>query len=308
MIRSMTGYGQAQSSDEQVRVVAEIRAVNNRFLKITQRTPEGLASIEPAVEKRVRQHLGRGTVIVNLTVEPRGSAARAPLNGAVLAAYWRDLANALGDLGGQGPPPLEALLALPGVVGDEAALLTGIEGLAERIDRVVAEALGCLDAMRAAEGEATARDLAATLQDMEARLAAIQRLAPKVVSDYRQRLAARAEVLLAGTALAADDPALLREVAFFAERCDINEELTRLASHMAQFRDQLAAPEPASPRPGEGGGGPSGAGRRLEFLAQEMHREITTIGSKANDADVAREVVEVKVAVDRLREQSQNIE
>jgi uncharacterized protein (TIGR00255 family) len=304
----MTGYGQAQWSDDRVRIAVEVRAVNNRFIKIMPRTPEGLTCLEPAIEKRIREHLGRGTVNVNLTVEPQGSAARAPLNTAVLAAYWKDLAEVGRDLGIEGPPALDAVLLLPGVVGEEATVLVGIAHLAERVDQVVAEALGRLDAMRAAEGQATAQDLAATLQDMERRLAAVQRLAPKVVADYHQRLVVRVEMLLAGTPLAAEDPVLAKEVALFAERCDINEELARLASHIAQFREQLSAPGPAGARPGEGGPCPSGAGRRLEFLAQEMHREITTIGSKANDADISREVVEIKVAVDRLREQSQNIE
>ncbi len=296
MIRSMTGFGRAEYADDRVRIVAEIRTVNNRGLKVSPRLPDGMTALEVPIEKLVRRHLTRGTVLLNLIVEPRGPAARVPVNADLLAAYWQDVESARERLGaaGGGPPPLEALLALPGVVGAEEVWLETIEDLPERVEGVVAEALDRLDAMRTAEGDATARDLAVTLEAIEGRLATIRSRAPEVVADYRRRLSERVEMLLEGTALAAEDPTLMREIAFFAERSDISEELARLASHIAQFREVLAAPEPA--------------GRRMEFIAQEMYREINTVGSKANDAEIAREAVEVKVGVDRLREQSQNIE
>lgn len=295
MIRSMTGYGRAESTDDQVRIAVEVRSVNNRFLKVSQRLPEGLTSLEVPIENLVRKHLSRGTVNLNLVVEPRGAAVRAPINAAVLSAYWKDLAALARETGGAArPPALEALLGLPGVVGTEEALLTGIVGLEERVTKVVAETLERLDRMRAAEGASTAGDLAAILDAIEERLAAIQARAPQVMGEVRQRLAARVESLLADIQLAPDDPSLMREVAFLAERSDINEELARLASHTDQFRGLLSSPDPA--------------GRRCEFLAQEMYREINTIGSKANDAEIARQAVEVKVGVDRLREQSQNVE
>jgi len=295
VIRSMTGYGRAESTDDQVRIAVEVRSVNNRFLKVSQRLPEGLTSLEVPIENLVRKHLSRGTVNLNLVVEPRGAAVRAPINAAVLSAYWKDLAALARETGGAArPPALEALLGLPGVVGTEEALLTGIVGLEERVTKVVAETLERLDRMRAAEGASTAGDLAAILDAIEERLAAIQARAPQVMGEVRQRLAARVESLLADIQLAPDDPSLMREVAFLAERSDINEELARLASHTDQFRGLLSSPDPA--------------GRRCEFLAQEMYREINTIGSKANDAEIARQAVEVKVGVDRLREQSQNVE
>ena len=295
MIRSMTGYGAAERTTDEVRIAVEIRTVNNRSLKVSQRTPEGLGAAEVVIDRLVRERLTRGTVFVSLTVEPVGAAARAPINREVLAAYWKDLARLREDLGrGDGPPALEALLGLPGVVGDEAVVLTGIKNLESLVREAAREALDRLDAMREAEGQATAKDLAANLEELARRVAAVRSRAGCVIQEYRDRLQERAQALLEGVEIAADDATLAREVAFFAERSDINEELARLQSHLEQMRDLLGASEPV--------------GRRLEFLAQEMYREANTIGAKANDVEIAREVLPIKVAVDRLREQAQNIE
>jgi len=295
MIRSMTGYGAAERTTGEVRIAIEIRTVNNRSLKVSQRTPEGLGAAEVVIDGLVRERLTRGTVYVRLVVEPLGAAARAPLNREVLAAYWKDLARLREELGGgDGPPTLEALLALPGVVGDEAVVLTGIKNLESLVREAAREALDRLDAMRETEGQATAKDLAANLEEMARRVAAVRRRAGAVIQEYRDRLRERVQALLEGVEIAADDATLAREVAFFAERSDINEELARLESHLEQMRDLLGVSEPV--------------GRRLEFLAQEMSREANTIGAKSNDVEIAREVLPIKVAVDRLREQSQNIE
>ncbi len=295
MIRSMTGYGAAEHTSDQARIAVEMRSVNNRSLKLSQRTPEGLGAAEPVIERLVRKHVHRGTVKVTLAVEPCGAGARAPINQEVLAAYWKDLA-ALGERFGLGgtEAPLAALLALPGVVGDERSLLTGLEDLPARIEKVVAEALERLDAMREAEGEATAKDMRDALDRIEHRLEAVRSRAPAVIEEYRRRLQERAEALLDGVEIPLDDSGLAREVAFFAERSDINEELARMASHVAQYRELLAGTGPA--------------GRRLEFLAQEMSREVNTIGAKSSDAEIAADVVEMKVQVDRLREHAQNVE
>jgi len=295
MIRSMTGYGAAERTTDEVRIAIEIRTVNNRSLKVSQRSPEGLGAAEVVIDRLVRERLTRGTVHVSLTVEPVGAAARAPINREVLAAYWKDLARLREELsGGDGPPALEALLGLPGVVGDETVVLTGIKNLESLVKETAREALDRLDAMREAEGQATAKDLAANLEEMARRVTAVRRRAGAVIQEYRDRLQERAQALLKGVEIAVDDATLAREVAFFAERSDINEELARLQSHLEQMRDLLGASEPV--------------GRRLEFLAQEMSREANTIGAKSNDVEIAREVLPIKVAVDRLREQAQNIE
>jgi len=288
MIRSMTGYGTAERTTGEVRVVAEVRSVNNRYFKANLRLPEGLGGLEARIERLLRERISRGTVTVNVTVEPRGAAARVPVNTDLLEAYRRDLersAPAVSD---------DALLALPGVVGEEEGRLTGIENLPEEVEAAVREGLEQLNRMRDAEGRATADDMAAVLDGIDRRAAAIGRRAPQVVEEYRRRLQERVQTMLEGVEIAPDDQTLARELAFFAERADVNEELARLDSHVQQFRELFEATGPV--------------GRRAEFIAQEMYREVNTIGSKANDAAVAREAVEIKVGVDRLREQAQNIE
>jgi len=252
------------------------------------RRPDGLGSAEAAIERQVRDRISRGTVTVNLTVEPRGAAARAPINTEVLAAYRRDLERLAAETGGGGGEvPLEALLGLPGVFGSDEVRLTEIENLGAEVEAAVAAAIERLDAMRETEGRATAADI-------ERGVAAIEPRAPEVVEAYRDRLRERVSALLDGMEVPADDALLVREVAFFAERSDINEELSRLKSHVGQFRALLGETEPV--------------GRKLEFLTQEMVREVNTLGAKSSDLNISRQVVEMKAKVDRLREQTQNIE
>jgi uncharacterized protein (TIGR00255 family) len=297
MIRSMTGYGAAERTNDQVRIAVEIRTVNNRFFKANQRSPEGLGAIEVAIENLLRATISRGTINLNLTVEPKGAAARAPVNAAMLAAYLKDVTD-FGQAHVPGFRPedvrVEALLALPGVVGSDQVLLVGVENLQAQVEATVKEALERLNVMRDQEGQATARDMVAALDETDRRIAAVLARAPGVLEEYRARLQERVSALLEGAQIPLDDQALLREVALFAERSDINEELTRLKSHVDQFREMIGASGPA--------------GRRLEFLTQEMYREVNTLGAKSGDCQVSREVVEIKVCVDRLREQTQNIE
>jgi len=293
MIRSMTGYGSAERTTDRVRISVEIRTVNNRSLKINPRTPEGFGTIEVEIERLLRERIGRGTVNVTLTVEPHGASARAPINRDVLSAYWNDLAD-LRKKVGEEAVSLDALLALPGVVSSETVLLSEIQDLPAQIQKAVGEALGRLDAMRETEGKVIRKDITAILDEMERHVAAIRHRTPTVVQEYQQRLKDRIADLLRGTEVPLDDQTLAREVAIFAERSDVNEELTRLASHAEQFRELLSTRGPV--------------GRQLEFLTQEMYREANTIGAKANDAQISRDVVEIKVGVDRLREHSQNIE
>jgi uncharacterized protein (TIGR00255 family) len=288
----MTGYGAAEHVGETVRVAAEVKSINNRFVKLNLRTPDGFGAMEVEIEKLLREDITRGTINLNLAVEPRGESARAPINTEILMGYVRDLEPLAREAHRQ--LDLAGLLDLPGVVGGEKELLTGIEGLPELIMKVVRQAVERLDAMRRAEGEATARDMEASLAEMERQVAAITVRAPALVEEYRKRLRERIEVLLQGVELSLDDVTLTREVAFYAERTDVNEELARLASHIEQFRALLTESGPA--------------GRKLEFLTQEMGREVNTLGSKSGDSQVSRGVVELKVAVDRLREQSANVE
>lgn len=297
MIRSMTGYGAAERVTDKVRIAVEIRTVNNRFYKSNQRLPAGLGAVEMGIDALLRDTISRGTINLTLTVTPKGSGARAPINADLLTAYWRDLcaigAGLTGDFQAR-DVRLETLLELPGVVGGEEVLLTGIENLPAEIEGTVKEAIARLNQMRDVEGLATLKDMTLALDDIAQRITVIQTRAPALVEEYRTRLRQRVTDLIQGAEIPLDDQTLVREVAFFAERSDINEELARLSSHVAQYRELLKASGPG--------------GRKLEFLTQEMGREVNTIGSKSSDSEVARQVVEIKVDVDRLREQSQNVE
>jgi uncharacterized protein (TIGR00255 family) len=287
MIRSMTGYGAAEQADQEVRIAVEIRTVNNRFFKSVLHLPEGLGAVEVTIDKILRETNTRGTISLGLTVEPRGGAARVPINKDILEAYLKDLESFAGGWSGKNTHYYNGLLGLaldlPGVVGSQDVLLTGIENLSDRIEAVVREAVGRLNAMRDTEGQATAADMRAALTEME-----------RLINEYRDRLRQRVKELLEGVEISLDDQTLAREVAFAAERSDINEEIARLKSHVSQYRELLVESGPA--------------GRKLEFLTQEMYREVNTIGSKSADSEVSRHVVGIKVGVDRLREQSQNVE
>ena len=298
MIRSMTGYGAAEQADQEVRIAVEIRTVNNRFFKSVLHLPEGLGAIEVTLDKILRESITRGTISLGLMVEPRGGAARVPINKDILEAYMKDLEGFAGGWSGKNTHYYNGLLGfaldLPGVVGSQDVLLTGIENLSDRIEAVVREAVGRLNAMRDAEGQATAADMRAALTEMERLIAAVEARVPFVINEYRDRLRQRVKELLEGVEISLDDQTLAREVAFAAERSDINEEIARLKSHVSQYRELLVESGPA--------------GRKLEFLTQEMYREVNTIGSKSADSEVSRHVVGIKVGVDRLREQSQNVE
>ncbi|MCX5682781.1 MAG: YicC family protein, partial [Planctomycetota bacterium] len=298
MIRSMTGYGAAERADQDVRIAVEIRTVNNRFFKGVQHLPDGLGAIEVTLDKILRETITRGTISLGLTVEPRGGGARVPVNKDILQAYLKDLEDFAGAGAAKGAPYGNALLgfclSLPGVVGSEDVLLTGLENLPARIVAVVREAVGRLNAMRDTEGQSTADDMRAALTEMERLITAVEARVPFVISEYRDRLRQRVKDLLEGVEISLDDQTLAREVAFAAERSDINEEISRLKSHVSQYRELLVESGPA--------------GRKLEFLTQEMYREVNTIGSKSADSEISRHVVGIKVGVDRLREQSQNVE
>ncbi len=293
MLRSMTGFGTAQGSVEGVEYAVEVRSVNSRYLKPVIRLPEGLSSLEADVEKAVRERISRGTVTVNVRMHVPEELATYTVNALALQRYIDQLKPLEIDASPMLRIDLGVLLQLPGVC--EPPALEAIAGRTrDGLLAIIVEALEALIAMRQVEGEAQGADLAQYCEAMASDLSAVSQRAPAVVADYRQRLAARvAELLNAGSA-AVDEDALAREVAVFAERSDIAEEVSRLTGHLAQFRETMAAEQPA--------------GRKLDFIAQEMLREANTIASKANDAGIARRVVDIKTAIDRIKEQVQNVE
>ncbi|MFW6133702.1 MAG: YicC/YloC family endoribonuclease [Planctomycetota bacterium] len=293
MVRSMTGFGAAAANVDGVEYTAEVRSVNNRYFKPTVRLPEGFAALEADVETHLRDRITRGTVSVTLRMKVPDAWAGYRVNTAALQNYL----DQLKPLEVEADPSLRidlgTLLQLPGVCEppelDELVEQTR-EGVLELIDR----ATDALVEMRKTEGAALAADMLGHCDVIVEQLEAVGARAPFVVSDYRRRLADRVAELTAAGNVSVDSEQIAREVAVFAERSDIAEELSRLGGHVEQFREATKMKGPC--------------GRKLEFIAQEMLREANTIASKSNDAEIARAVVEIKTAVDRIKEQAQNAE
>ena len=292
MILSMTGYGEAQYSEEGVSYALEIRSVNGRYLKISIKLPESLALLEPEVENLLRQRLIRGSLSYTLRLRDNTPEAAQDINQSALASYVRQLQGI--SLPGQVQIDLAALLTLPGVCQPPEIDETRRGHQWQILARLTNQVLDRLIQMRRVEGKTLCEDLFKQCRQIREHLAAVTERAPIVLQDYHQRLLQRANELIGDGRLQLELADIKREVALFAERCDINEEITRLSSHLDQFEKLCESDEQA--------------GRKLDFLAQEMLREANTIASKANDAAVAHHIVEIKGAIDRLKEQVQNVE
>ena len=293
----MTGQGQGRRQLGASEISAEVRAVNNRHLKVHIRTCDSLSSLEPQIEALVRSSLRRGSL--QLTVQLTGGSLeqRYQLQPDVLAGYYRQCQELAEKLGTPAAVQLSDLLVLPGVVSERRGLGLASELPEELVDSVlgsVADALACLNRMRQAEGQSMADELQQQLRTLEGLAAHIEQRAPLVVDEYRLRLEARLCKVLGelGTQLQQADVA--REVLIMADKADIREELVRLRSHFNQFDNLLRAPE--------------SQGRKLDFLIQELFRETNTIGSKAQDADIAQRVVDIKTIIEQMRELVQNVE
>jgi len=285
----MTGFGASRREEEGVGMEVEVRSVNHRFLQVKSRLPQDLLALEPRLEARVRERLGRGSVTVRVKLAPGPRAAL--LDRERLRRYAAELAELARELDLAGGVDLGVLTGLP-----EALAPTGPAdperlwpGLSTCLDR----ALDLLDEMRLAEGRLLLADLEGRLDESAALLDRVEERVPPAVRAAREALASRVDELLADRdPLPRED--LAREFALLADRLDISEEITRFRSHLAQWRKICA------------GGGP--VGRRLDFLLQEMGREVNTMGAKANDAPISHLVVEIKAILEKQREQVQNLE
>lgn len=296
MISSMTGYGQAAFEVEGAAFEVELRSVNHRHLDVRARLPRGLAAFEAELRAQVAERLGRGKV--DLTVRATGGAALAATVELDLAVAQRYLAAA-GALRAQhgvaGELDVGALLALPGVVRVAEHELRE-ETARSALAAALAAALDSLLVMRDAEGAALDRELRGRLDRLEVLTREIEARSGLVQRTVRERLRRRAEQLREETGLL-DEARLHQEVVWAADRLDVTEECVRLHSHVGQFRALLDAAGARRP-----------AGRRLDFLLQEMGREANTIGSKSADAPISHQVVELKTELERIREQVQNVE
>lgn len=293
MIASMTGFGRAEFEVAGAGYQVELRSVNQRHLDLQVRLPRSLARFEPGLRRRLQPRFARGKVELSVNGRPGAALEALRIDGEVAGRYVEAARELAGRHGLGGALDVARLLALPGVARFAEPELPEGEfesALAQAVDRAADATL----AMRRAEGEALERDLRARLAELDALAAQVEERAGSVQAATREKLRKRAEQLAAETGLS--DPArLAQEVVWAADRLDVTEELVRLRSHGEQFRAALA-------------GGAGGVGRRLEFLLQEMAREVNTLGSKGSDAPLAHLVVELKTGLERMREQVQNVE
>ena len=292
MLLSMTGFGEARLQEECWTVSVEIRTVNNRHLKVSAKISEPYGALEPDIERLVRETIRRGTVQVVLRVDRPRRAEDYRLNLVALASY-RDQLDALqGEAGGA--TPLGSLLVLPGVVEERKPATDDPHQDWPALSAVLTQALRKLQLARAEEGNAMGNELLVLGKAVASHLDQIVTRGPEVVAAYQKRLTERVQSALEGQGVTLEPKDLIREVAILSERADISEEIIRLRAHLAQYIDVIHEPE--------------SAGRKLEFVVQEMGRETNTIGSKANDVEISRSVVEIKGLLEKIRELIQNVE
>ena len=295
MLRSMTGFGAGSATVDGVTATAEFRTVNHRGLKLSLRLHPSNAKLETELDRLAKDLIRRGSVQLTVKVDDGSDGAvRTEINVPQVLAFYEAAREAAAAGQMQPPGDIAALLSLPGAVTtrevafDEAAMAGAVEA-------AVREAAAALDAFRQTEGEALKTDLLAQLAVIRRSLSAVAERAPQVVEEYREKIRTRLGEILARNDLSVPDETIVREVAVFADRADVNEEIARLGCHLDQFQATLNGPDEVE-------------GRKLDFLCQEMFREINTIGSKANDLTLSQTVVEMKSAAEKVREQVQNVE
>lgn len=289
----MTGHGDAHREDNGLRVSVDIRTVNSRYFKMSLRGSDYMGDLESRIDPLVRKSIRRGTVNVLLRLDRDVGADDYQINHAVLAGYLKQLSHLDVGLPAAGSVSLDTILMLPGVIETDSPS-KDIDTAWKTIEPAIEKALNNLQTMRRAEGQAMADDLLKNIEEIAGALAEVRKRAPRVIAAYQDRLTERMNKLLEDYEVTVTTADVVREVGIFAERSDISEELVRLQSHLEQFQKIMNSGE--------------SAGRKLDFLVQEMVRETNTIGSKANDAEIAQHVVEIKTGIERLREMVQNIE
>lgn len=294
MVTSMTGFGQACAESEGVVYTVEIRSVNNRYFKAALRLPDIAAFLEGEIEKLARDNIQRGTLNYSLRMKNVSGQALFDIDENTLNAYIGRLRRLVPADARECTIDLAAMLGLPGIVQPLIPDAEHVERMKRTILKLTSEALDQLKQTRLEEGQALADDMLNQCRKIREDLEVIRNRKDAVVREYHDKLRNRVEELLSQAQLRIDNDLLAREVAIYADRSDINEEITRLDSHVAQFESCC--------RKGDA------VGRRLDFITQEMLREANTIASKASDAVIAQCVIDIKCAIDRIKEQVQNVE
>ena len=292
MLLSMTGFGEARLQDKRWTIAVEVRTVNNRHFKLSAKLSESYAMMEPVIEQLVRDKVRRGTVQLSLRVDRPRRPEDYRVNLVALSSYRDQLKGLRGF--DETMLPLGPLLSLPGVVEDFRACDQPTDHDWPEIATVVNQALAKLQCARAAEGEAMATELIALGRGVSDQLGVIAERGPHVAQNHHKRLVERVSALVQAHGVAVEPKDLIREVAILVDRSDISEEIVRLRAHLAQYFATIGEAE--------------SAGRKLEFISQEIGREINTIGSKAGDVQISQAVVEVKALLEKIRELVQNVE
>jgi len=295
----MTGFGDAARTVDGIHYAVDIRSLNNKYFKAVFRLPEFIASVEAELDAVLRKRIGRGSITLSAKITVQEARAAATVDQDALSAYLENL-EALQQRFESGPASLNidlsTLLTLPGVLKSFEQDVDALDRAKSVLCELADEACDRLMEMRQCEGKALASELSDQRDVIRERLKTIEQRAPEVVEAYHHRLRTRIDELTAKAEMDVSQGDLLREVALYADRSDIREEVQRLGGHLDHFEQIIA----------EADGEPSG--RTLDFLAQELLREANTIASKSNDSVISRAVVEAKSAIDRIKEQVQNVE
>lgn len=294
MIRSMTGFGEASCRDNGIEYSVEIKSVNNKYFKAIMRLPDSLQSLEAEMDVALRRRLDRGSVTLSISVSDTTEGAALDINKQALDRYVEQILSTKAVADGAGFD-IASLVNLPGVLcppaEDHDRLANARAALIPLIDRACEQLID----MRTREGEDLAQDLMAQHASVSENLEVVVEQAPTIVAEYEKRLRSRIDTLLADAEITVDQVELIREIAVIAEKTDIAEEITRLRGHLKQFASRI------------NGNDGSPVGRTLEFLTQEMLREANTMASKSPSAEIAQRIVEIKGAIDRIKEQVLNL-
>ena len=292
MIKSMTGYGRVEAVCDGRNIVVEAKSVNHRFLEIALRMPATIYPLEMEYKKKIGERFKRGRIDVSIRLEGEGAEpSKVNLNMEVARSYFDVLIRLKNEFNIQEPISLKNLSSFRDIFTPPAETQLDAAFL-NQVEMTLQEALSMLVNMRQDEGISLFSDMQMRLRAIQETMETIRSRAPQVVLEYQKRLSDRIKELTAGFDL--DAARLAQEVALMADRCDITEEIVRMQSHISQFETLLQSDE--------------AEGRKIDFLLQEMNREINTIGSKGNDVEIARLVIDAKSELGKLREQAQNIE
>ena len=294
MIKSMTAYGRGECRQDDTLFIVEIRSVNHRYRDIVLRMPKSILALEKDFKSLISSRIRRGRIEVFIEMKNEGGAVpyELELNSPLAQAYFDIFEQMNKQLGLDQEITLDSIFKMKDVIISKPPDID-LEATQQGIQEALIQALDPLDGMRCKEGEAIESDFLIRLELLEQYLDEVEKRAPELVDDYRSRLKANIDLMLKD--VAADEARIAQEVAFIAEKSDITEEIVRIRSHLAQFREYLSMNEDA-------------IGRRLDFLIQELNREVNTIGSKTSDSFAAVHVVEMKAELEKLREQVQNVE